>query len=513
MRALDLFKKADLIDYVKPTLIGGGLGASVMGLKGLLENKKDESSEVKRKRLVNNLITGFGLGGLAGAGYHGFKELFPKTTPYAPSVPSVPETQPNFNPRALDNSGEPDISMFNPSGVDYLSDKQDITKDIVSSDGFGTDIFSPKVNELENQISNQLDTVKRDRLFDQFAQQPLPNLDIPPINKSHDWFTGTGMTLGAPLGLLGAGGRLGNWAANKMEALNPLYDALPATNSALIDKIVAEHGNNPKKAFDALRLAPANQQSKYTHLNELELLEKLTRGNSNPAQVQKAVKNLSPLARTELLVNSLGYPANIAEKITPDLTIPAGAGMPPDIAADPVLRADWEAANPSEPNPLDLLMAKLQRGRQGYGSPITDPTGRVANPLMDYFIARNPTATPEEIKLMVDAEILSGSANRLPADMLRNPLIAEKVTPGNALNNMSAQASRILGRAGVGGAAGGAGLIIGNKLQHALEDRYRSAYNAAELERQSQNNAHYAEDLLRSFRAQNELSNPPPPLK
>ena len=114
--AEQLFKKANLEDYIKPTLIGGGLGAGILGLKSLLQNPENEKPENKKKRLINNLITGFGLGGLAGAGYHGFKELFRNIPNNSPITPSA--TTPTVDTITTNESTTPVIKNWKDTGFD-----------------------------------------------------------------------------------------------------------------------------------------------------------------------------------------------------------------------------------------------------------------------------------------------------------------------------------------------------------------------------------------------------------
>jgi hypothetical protein len=75
MNSLEIFKKAGLTDYIKPTLIGSGIGAGLMGLNSYLQNEDDDTPEIKRKRLLNNLLTGAALGGGAGIAYKGISDL------------------------------------------------------------------------------------------------------------------------------------------------------------------------------------------------------------------------------------------------------------------------------------------------------------------------------------------------------------------------------------------------------------------------------------------------------
>lgn len=88
MKALSIFKEAgleDLLtrakdgiqsaynnstvqDYIKPGLMGAGLGAAGMGLSSLMGGEEDETGSDKLKRVLGNSLKGAVLGGAAGVG-------------------------------------------------------------------------------------------------------------------------------------------------------------------------------------------------------------------------------------------------------------------------------------------------------------------------------------------------------------------------------------------------------------------------------------------------------------
>lgn len=76
MSALELFKHAGIEDYIKPGLMGAGIGAAGMGLASMFGGEDDESPEQKRSRILGNILKGTALGGAAGAGYQAVKSNF-----------------------------------------------------------------------------------------------------------------------------------------------------------------------------------------------------------------------------------------------------------------------------------------------------------------------------------------------------------------------------------------------------------------------------------------------------
>jgi len=74
MTALELFKKADLQDYLKPALIGAGVGGLGMGAASFMNHQEGETPKDRAKRILTSSLTGVGLGGVAGAGYQAAKE-------------------------------------------------------------------------------------------------------------------------------------------------------------------------------------------------------------------------------------------------------------------------------------------------------------------------------------------------------------------------------------------------------------------------------------------------------
>lgn len=75
MSALELFKRAGIEDYIKPGLVGAGIGGAGMGLASMFGGEDGETPGDKRKRILGNMLKGTALGGAAGLGYQGLKDL------------------------------------------------------------------------------------------------------------------------------------------------------------------------------------------------------------------------------------------------------------------------------------------------------------------------------------------------------------------------------------------------------------------------------------------------------
>jgi hypothetical protein len=72
MNALQLFKKAGIEDYLKPGLLGAGVGAAGMGLASMFGGDDNETPSERRHRILSHLLQGAALGGATGVGLQAF---------------------------------------------------------------------------------------------------------------------------------------------------------------------------------------------------------------------------------------------------------------------------------------------------------------------------------------------------------------------------------------------------------------------------------------------------------
>lgn len=74
MSALALFKQAGIEEYLKPGLMGAGLGAAGMGLASMFGGDDNETPAEKRSRMLKSVLQGGLLGGIGGAGFGAAKK-------------------------------------------------------------------------------------------------------------------------------------------------------------------------------------------------------------------------------------------------------------------------------------------------------------------------------------------------------------------------------------------------------------------------------------------------------
>lgn len=90
---LNLFKKAGLEEILQPALIGAGAGGLGMGAASMLNNDDEKASVGDRlKSGLGSAAKGALLGGLAGAGYGGIKEIAANNFTPPPAVKDILDT-------------------------------------------------------------------------------------------------------------------------------------------------------------------------------------------------------------------------------------------------------------------------------------------------------------------------------------------------------------------------------------------------------------------------------------